>query len=313
MFTLRCVLFIGLLASVRAARSNIDADDPEPEGDDTGAFVRMREQLPLLADDALAWLYYVEAGVQVDKSINTEVMDFWHSGIALVVEGGGSERRREMTLQWYAKDGMFGALLPDERLNWKDETVTVFSDDIDSAYWTKKTHVGNATGEVLNRYFDFVVEYARTYRWYNLWRVVADDGAVLKEDRVCDSFSEQSINQFYHLGASMDLSVRPRRNYARIFAQPGTTSLEVIDLGSRDPADAPAQREVVAWYKGLAELAVHVKAGSTASLKLAYARVAAADNFAFFGHDGETDTYFKVPAKPRSDTADSYSEMSLPW
>jgi len=312
MFTFRCVLFIGLLASVRAARTNIDAYDPEPEGDDTGVFVRMREQLPFLAGDASAKLYYVEAGVQVDESINTEAMDFWHSGIALVVEGGGSEPRREMTLQWYAKDGMFGALLPDESLNWKDEAVTVFSDDIDSAYWTKKTHLGDATGEVLNRYFDFVVEYTRTHRWYNLWRVVADDGAVLKEDHVCDSFSEQSINQFYHLGASMDLSVRPRRNYARVFAQPGTTSLEVVDLRSRDPADAPAQGEVVAWYKRLAEHAVHVKAGNTASLKLAYAQAAAAGNFVFIGHDGETDTYFKVPAKPQFGAADHYSEMSLP-
>jgi len=202
-------------------------DGTFPNADDTGVFISSTDQIPPVDPDARGELIYLEAAIPINEGlgIDTGKVNVYHSGIGVAFGGD----RLNLTVQWYAKEGLGSAIFRSADGIWQNKAVLVLSPLIAQDYWTKQTKVADITGAMWNKHAEFLASYAKKHPAYQLWRVVLA-GDVLIPESICDSFSEASLQKFQELGAEMDLARSPlKRNYVTLVVKEKPTLVKMDD------------------------------------------------------------------------------------
>merc|ERR1719387_2115137 len=84
-------------------------------------FVQDRDDLPSLLDDATVHVNYAEAVIPVGTKSIGKALEMWHSGLTMTIEDSGSTFPRGLDMQFWAKQGMFNAVLPTANGSWINE------------------------------------------------------------------------------------------------------------------------------------------------------------------------------------------------
>eukprot|EP00327_Prymnesium_parvum_P002804 CAMPEP_0182821012 /NCGR_PEP_ID=MMETSP0006_2-20121128/13434_1 /TAXON_ID=97485 /ORGANISM="Prymnesium parvum, Strain Texoma1" /LENGTH=323 /DNA_ID=CAMNT_0024947723 /DNA_START=31 /DNA_END=999 /DNA_ORIENTATION=- len=205
--------------------------------------VTRRHQLPELAPNAAVEVYAMDKPLSGLPIPLMEATQGWHSGLAF--RSGSSF----WYLEYYAKDGMKSAVLPEidgSSLVWNNTAILGLKMNTSvqiEAYWTRALFLGVVNGSVYNAWCCWAATYGRTYPSYELFNVL--DGWPASVTYIfattCVDFVHRAIQVFQTLGANFRPLMAYKHDWVNLYAVQRPLEVNMSDYAER--------MSVLEWYK----------------------------------------------------------------
>jgi hypothetical protein len=293
--------------------------------EESGHGVHERGDLPTLSDTCSYELFYVEEHI-----MNTvgNLLNLTHGGLVLKKEkhGGATDSGpAAMTIQYFGVSFGPDVLVPrlvdaphgGVNLQWRNDSLVVFSPRELPPYkgvprWDggRLQHVGNVSGVVLNRWFEWVASYSARQPGYQMWDVW-DGTDILTSQRwlqgsKCDDFVEASLVELHRLGASLVTTDVLCKNCVPFISKARPQRVDMTNM--KEAA------RVASFYEMLGSLGRGLGGGGGALTLPILLRTIATTLDTWYVFDRAATVYYRVQLVPPYMQMDRlYQPMLLPW